>query len=1003
MSDTPVGAAPGTFKPDAVRDAERIAAELINVGGGTDPFAAAVRATRMPMIITNPRLPDNPVVFANGAFCRLTGYDRDEIVGRNCRFLQGPETNRETIARLREAVAAAQPIELDIRNHRKDGEPFWNRLLMAPVRDADGKLAYFFASQVDVTLERERLQGLETHNAALMAELADGLRAQQDSEARLRFATQAGRLGIWDRDLRTDALTGSTIFKAVFGRKPDEPLTYQDVLRGIHPDDRDRVAARLKRSISRGLDYDIEYRIIRPDKAVAWVQIRAQIMRAADGTPLRVAGVALDVTERRAAELKLELGEQFLRLATEAAEVGAWDLDMTADVLTWSDRIKAMFGISPDKTVTMADFYAGLHPDDLEATSRAFSLAVDPAVRAAYDVQYRTIGKEDGVVRWVAAKGRGIFEDGRCIRALGVAIDITARQVAERRQAFLLSLWDRLRALTEPRAIMSTAAEALGRHLGAARVGYGHMQDDGTFVALESSFVDGVAPLAGLVAVGSFSANDIQQLRRGETVAVPDVATSVLQPPDTWARLETRAFVCVPLVRGGRLSAVLYVHLRDPHAWTDPDIDLIEDVAARTWDAVERAHAEAALREANDTLEQRIVEALAQREAAQEALRQSQKMEALGQLTGGVAHDFNNLLQIVMGNLETLSRGLPTELGRLRRAVDNATTGARRAATLTQRLLAFSRRQPLDPKLIDANTLVEGMSDLLARALGETIALETHLAPDLWWTEADPNQLESAILNLVVNARDAMTGGGKLTIETANVWLDEAYAAANLEVTPGPYVSLSVTDNGAGIDRAMLGRVFEPFFTTKEVGKGTGLGLAMVYGFVKQSGGHVKLYSELGDGTSVKIYLPRRSPAGAAIDPPSTAAAPKSSGAETILVVEDDADVRTYSIELLRELGYQVLEAQDAASALALLATPAADQIALLFTDVVLPGGMTGADLAREALSLRPTLKVLFTTGYARDAIVHQGRLDEGVDLITKPFTYADLAAKLRDALDGAG
>jgi len=570
MSDTPVGAAPGTFKPDAVRDAERIAAELINVSGGTDPFAAAVRATRMPMIITNPRLPDNPVVFANGAFCRLTGYDRNEIVGRNCRFLQGPETDRETIARIREAVAKAQPIELDIRNHRKDGEPFWNRLLMAPVRDADGELAYFFASQVDVTLERERLQGLETHNAALVAELADGLRAQQDSEARLRFATQAGRLGIWDRDLRTDALTGSTIFKAVFGRKPDEPLTYQDVLRGIHPDDRDRVAARLKRAISRGVDYDIEYRIIRPDKAVAWVQIRAQIMRAADGTPLRVAGVALDVTERRAAELKLELSEQFLRLATEAAEVGAWDLDLTTDVLTWSDRIKAMFGISPDKTVTMADFYAGLHPDDLEATSRAFALAVDPAVRASYDVEYRTIGKEDGVVRWVAAKGRGIFEDGRCIRALGVALDITARQVAERRQAFLLSLWDRLRALTEPRAIMSTAAEALGRHLGAARVGYGHVQEDDAVIALGSSYVDGVAPLDGLFALDAFGADHIARQRRGETVAIEDVATGLAASSQTWSRFETRAFVSVPLIRKGPGSQGVVHETRHTESFRQP-------------------------------------------------------------------------------------------------------------------------------------------------------------------------------------------------------------------------------------------------------------------------------------------------------------------------------------------------------------------------------------------------------------------------------------------------
>jgi len=1001
MSDTAVDAVVGAYKPDAARDAERIAAELVKADGGTDPFAAAVRATRMPMVITNPRLPDNPVVFANGAFCRLTGYVRDEIIGRNCRFLQGPDSDREAVARIREAVENAHAIEIDIRNHRKDGEAFWNRLLMAPVHDANGQLAYFFASQVDVTLERERLQGLETHNAALTAELAGRLRAQQDSDARLRFATEAGRLGIWDRDLRTNAITGSAIYKATFGRKPDEPLTFDDIVQAIHPDDSDRVAATLKRAISRGLDYDIEYRIIRPDKTVAWVQIRAQVMRAEDGTPLRLAGISLDITKRRAAELKLELSEQFLRLATDAAEVGAWDLDVPADVLTWSDRTRAMFGISPHTPVTMADFYAGLHPDDLEATSKAFALATDPAVRAAYDVEYRTIGKEDGVVRWVAAKGRGIFEDGRCIRALGVALDITARQVAERRQAFLLALWDRLRALTEPRAIMSAAAEALGRYLGAARVGYGQVQDDDASILLDSSYTDGVAPLHGLTALDSFGADLIDPQREGETVWVQDVASGLAEPSDTWAKIETRAFVSVPLVREGRLRATLYVNFKDPHAWTEQDIDLIEDVAARTWDAVGRARAEAQLREANDTLEQRIAQALAEREAAQEALRQSQKMESLGQLTGGVAHDFNNLLQVVMGNLETVTRGLAHAPDRLRRAADNAMTGARRAATLTQRLLAFSRRQPLDPKPIDANALVEGMSDLLNRALGETIALETHLSHGLWWTEADPNQLESAILNLVVNARDAMPSGGKLTIETANIWLDDAYAQANLEVTPGPYVSLCVTDTGAGMDRAMLGRVFEPFFTTKEVGKGTGLGLAMVYGFVKQSGGHVKVYSELGAGTSVKIYLPRRATDGASLEPPAAQAAPKSCGAETILVVEDDADVRTYSIDVLRELGYRVLEAHNAAAALTCLQSPAADEIALLFTDVVLPGGMTGADLAREALALRPTLKVLFTTGYARDAIVHQGRLDEGVDLITKPFTYTDLAAKLREALDG--
>jgi PAS domain S-box-containing protein len=412
--------------------------------------------------------------------------------------------------------------------------------------------------------------------------------------------------------------------------------------------------------------------------------------------------------------------------------------------------------------------------------------------------------------------------------------------------------------------------------------------------------------------------------------------------------------------------------------------------------------AEEALRDLNETLEQRVAEAVAEREQIAEALRQAQKMEALGQLTGGVAHDFNNLLQVVVGNLEILQRNLPAEPPRLKRSADNAMTGAKRAATLTQRLLAFSRRQPLAPQPVLADALVMGMADLLTRTLGETIELETVSGAGLWRVEADPNQLESAILNLAVNARDAMPEGGRLTIETSNAHLDQAYAAEHAEVRPGQYVVISVSDTGAGMDKATVARAFEPFFTTKEVGKGTGLGLSMVYGFVKQSGGHVKIYSEPAVGTSVKIYLPRltgetlQESAEAAEDAP-----PDGSPSETILVVEDDDDVRMYSVEVLRELGYRVLEAHDGASALRLLERQEG-RVDLLFTDVVLSGGMNGQQLSHRARALRPDLKVLFTTGYARNAIVHHGRLDAGVDLITKPFSYADLAARVRDMLDRA-
>jgi signal transduction histidine kinase/DNA-binding response OmpR family regulator len=390
-----------------------------------------------------------------------------------------------------------------------------------------------------------------------------------------------------------------------------------------------------------------------------------------------------------------------------------------------------------------------------------------------------------------------------------------------------------------------------------------------------------------------------------------------------------------------------------------------------------------------------------ERRQAEEALRQAQKMEGIGQLTGGVAHDFNNLLTVIVGSLETLRRqiGKPGfDPDGVVRSVDSAMRGAQRAASLTQRLLAFSRQQPLDPKPVDVSRLVTGMSDLLHRTIGEQISVETVLSAGLWRTNIDANQMEMAIINLAVNSRDAMPNGGKLTIETANTQLDERYVAHQAEVVPGQYVMLAVSDNGSGMSRETVAKAFEPFFTTKDIGHGTGLGLSQVYGFVKQSGGHVKIYSEPGQGTTVKIYLPRlySNEAVGAAEPAQRIA--KGRDGETILAVEDDNDVRAHTCGILRELGYQVLEAANGMAALGVL--QAHPEVDLLFTDVGLPGGMNGRQLAGAARGLNRKLKVLFTTGYARNAIVHDGRLDPGVQLITKPFSFAGLSEKLRDILD---
>jgi signal transduction histidine kinase len=387
---------------------------------------------------------------------------------------------------------------------------------------------------------------------------------------------------------------------------------------------------------------------------------------------------------------------------------------------------------------------------------------------------------------------------------------------------------------------------------------------------------------------------------------------------------------------------------------------------------------------------------LTEKHAAEAQVRQAQKMDAVGQLTGGIAHDFNNILTVITGTIGILSDAVADQpqLVAIAKMIDEA---AERGASLTKHLLAFARKQPLQPREVDVNALVLETAKLLHPTLGEHIEIAPLLVADAWTAMVDPNQLTTAILNLSLNARDAMPAGGKLTLETNNIYLDEGYASMQNEVTPGNYVMIAVSDTGAGIPAANLEKVFDPFFTTKEVGKGTGLGLSMVFGFVKQSNGHIKIYSEEGHGTTVKIYLPRAT----GLD--LTAAEAQASsriegGNEVVLVVEDDALVRRYVVTQIESLGYTTLEASNAVEALNVIADTAV--VDLLFTDVIMPGPMNGRQLVEEALKRRPSLKTLYTSGYTENAIVHHGRLDSGVLLLAKPYRKADLARMMRMALD---
>ena len=434
----------------------------------------------------------------------------------------------------------------------------------------------------------------------------------------------------------------------------------------------------------------------------------------------------------------------------------------------------------------------------------------------------------------------------------------------------------------------------------------------------------------------------------------------------------------------------------------------VEGIFVDGYDVTHQHRAESALQALNETLEQRVAQRTGEladalrklqhesgeREAAQAALRQAQRMEALGQLTGGVAHDFNNLLQVISGNLQLLRREVAGN-ERAEKRVQSAIGGVTRGAKLASQLLAFGRRQPLEPKVLNIGRFIKGMDDMLRRALGEEIELETVISGGLWNTLVDPGQIENAILNLGINARDAMPKGGRLTIEAGNAMLDDEYARLHEDVQPGQYVMVGVTDTGSGIAPDLIERVFEPFFSTKPEGKGTGLGLSMVYGFVKQSGGHVKLYSEAGQGTTVRLYLPRAHQAEDALA--DEAAAPVRGGTETVLVVEDDDEVRETAVSLLGDLGYRVLKAREAMGALSVIESGV--PIDLLFTDVVMPGPLRSPELARKAKERLPGLAVLFTSGYTENAIVHGGRLDPGVDLLSKPYTREALARKIRHVL----
>ncbi|WEZ84310.1 PAS domain S-box protein [Rhizobium sp. 32-5/1] len=778
-------------------------------------------------------------------------------------------------------------------------------------------------------------------------------------EQRLRIAQEAGGIGTFEWYPETGRLDVSDEYRRIWGLGPDVPVTDKLLVGLLHPDDR-AVAGPAKLAEANPLEY-AEYRRIDPQTgAVRWIARRGEVVSSAGSGQRRFIGIAFDITARKLAEAAIQESEARWRGLFEQMQEGFFigEVVRNADGIIDDFIFVELNPAFEDQTGVAAATAAGRRvreiipgvPDDLIAR---YASVVETGEALQFEVHVPSLAD-----RWFEARARKAGPD----RFAVLFVDISARKLTEQ-------------AILESEARFRSLAQSMPNHVWTAGPD-GRLDWFNDRVYAYSGSAPGMLDGTGWVAM--LHADDVET-----TAGSWAEACRTGTPYEVEFRLRRHDGIY-------RWHIARAVPIRCPNG-------VLERWIGTNTDIEDQKTAEAALADLAATLEERVEARTAELLRTQDALRQSQKMESIGNLTGGVAHDFNNLLQVISGNMQLLSNDLAGN-ARAEQRLQNAMAGVARGSKLASQLLAFGRRQPLAPKVVNIGRLVRNMDDILRRALGEAIEVETIVAGGLWNTFIDPSNVENAILNLAINARDAMDGSGRLTIEAGNAFLDDKYAANYDDVTPGQYVILAVTDTGVGMTREVLDQVFEPFFTTKPEGKGTGLGLSMVYGFVKQSGGHINIYSEPGQGTTIKLYLPRSTQSeDRLVDIES---GPITGGSETILIAEDDEAVRETVVALLSDLGYRVLKAKDAQSALTVIESGMA--IDLLFTDVVMPGPMKSPELARQARERLPGISVLFTSGYTENSIVHSGRLDEGVELLSKPYTREALARKIRYLLSKA-
>jgi len=936
--------------------------------------------------------PQHVFTFTNAAYQQLIA-DRD-VIGRTIREALPDIAGQgffELLDRVYETgerhVGHSSPVTL---RRRADGLPEQRLLdfIYQPVRDTEGAVTGIFVEGTDVTA-RELASAAVRENARrldFLDRLGLATANAHDADEILATTTRlAGEhLGVSicayaDMDADQDGFTirgdwcapGSASIvghysladfgvKAVTELPAGRPLIVSDNIRELTPHEATTFQAI-------GIGATICIPLVKEGELTALMAVHHKGPHAWSAEELAVIREVADRSwahiERVRDEAARADAAERLQLAAAAAQIGTFDYDPVRGTLSWDDRCRALFGLPLDAPVDYGVFLAGVHPEDRERADRAVQDALDPVNREPFHLEYRTVDFTDGSERWLAADGRTFFSAGTAVRFVGTVLDISVQKLAE----------EKLRA---SELLFRTMAQAMPNHVWTAPA-------DGRL----DWFNDQVYAYSGATP-GSLDGSGWRDLVHPDDLPAAS---------ERWQRALQSGQTYEVEFRLRRFDGAWHWHIARAQPVKDAEGHIARWIGTNT-DIQEQKEVSAALVDINAVLEQRVEERTSQLQVAEEALRQAQKMEAVGQLTGGLAHDFNNILQGITGALDRvqhrIAMGRPGEAERFLKA---ALESANRAAALTHRLLAFSRRQTLDPRPLDANRMIIGMEELIRRTMGPDIAVEVVGAAGVWTMRADGSQLESALLNLCINARDAMPDGGKLTIETHNKWLDDR-AARERDLPPGQYVSVCVTDTGTGMTPDVIERAFDPFFTTKPLGRGTGLGLSMIYGFVRQSGGQVRIYSELGKGTTMCLYFPRW--LGEADSDAAVTVEPVESGfGETLLVVDDDATVRMLIAEVLTEYHYRLIEASDGPSALRMLQIEN-QRIDLMVTDVGLPGGINGRQLADAARQLRPELKILFITGYAENAAIGNGHLEPGMAILTKPFAMSSFANKVREILE---